>query len=276
MTPESQYSANYSAQHASSFNVAAAADVDALHNAQANVQHVQSSKETLQSRKQSHITLHVNDVINRTVRKTQCLVDTGAEVSIISNATSTALHSIALNALQRDDVQSLRMADGTTVVPTSGVKHLWLWFNDVMLNHKFVVADIEQPAISLGSDFMGKFESAISIQHHAISAISRTCTHHGANVRRSIRDISTGIHCRGQVHRDCTNATASAGQSRCADRRHHPHAKHGYSTTMRVCTSVPGHATVHSNLQPAYSHAVGAYATHCQAVGMARSLNRIQ
>jgi hypothetical protein len=125
-------------------------------------QHTHSTDTTdtndLKPRKQSYITAHAKVGCKRFA--VEAMIDSGSEVSIISNRQLEKIKGVTMCKLVHNNVSSIKMADGVSSIRVQGTAHLWLEIGDVTCAWTFIVAPIGQSAI-IGSDFTGAHGSSI-------------------------------------------------------------------------------------------------------------------
>ena len=109
-----------------------------------------------------HLHVHARVRLGSAFMNLDCMLDSGAEVSIISPASAERCCPKGIQRLSNGDTTHLRMADGTTMITVRGVVHLWLSFgNQDAVRWKFLVAPLGVDAL-LGGDFFGQFGSTVN------------------------------------------------------------------------------------------------------------------
>jgi Reverse transcriptase (RNA-dependent DNA polymerase)/RNase H-like domain found in reverse transcriptase len=117
-----------------------------------------NSEPELRPRKNVYVKAKLKD--DGDVTTLNLLVDSGAEISMISTSLVRKFKGKHLRRVRNGDVSAIRLAAGAELVLVKAIATLWVNFGLQLFRHSFVVADINTSAI-LGSDFQGTHGSTI-------------------------------------------------------------------------------------------------------------------
>ena len=129
------------------------------------------------------IIVHIHDL------KLDCLIDTGASISVLHPSQYYALPE-DLRPKLRQDCGNLRMADGGQVIPVGHAKFP-LTINGITVEHRLIVADVEAPLV-IGFDFMREQRCILDIGRGLLTFKGEQiqCSHDAADPARvTSRDL---------------------------------------------------------------------------------------